>query len=267
MLKTGQKEPEDLSDNEAVQMGTLLQETIMRAASGRWGLEFKDADYALRHPKHDWMASHFDYISGDGRTLYEIKNLGVHQRKHYGDNGTEQVSDRYRAQCMHELIVHQVENIELIVLFGGQELCRFPQTVTELEQEAHIRAMAEFWAQCQTRSFNAQTMADVVKDVYKVDDGSSIVANASIEQACLQLQQIKAKLKEYEEAEDGLKEFIQSWMKEKATVTAYDGSILATWKTAKPSKRFSAELLKSAMPQIYEQFVVEQPGSRRFLIK
>jgi hypothetical protein len=46
-------------------------------------------------------------------------------------------------------------------------------------------------------------------------------------------------------------------MKERATVTAYDGSILATWKTAKPSKRFSAELLKSAMPQIYEQFVVE----------
>jgi len=77
----------------------------------------------------------------------------------------------------------------------------------------------------------------------------------------------KAKMKELEEAEDGLKEFIQSWMKEKATVTAFDGSILATWKTAKPSKRFSAELLKSAMPQIYEQFVIEQPGSRRFLIK
>jgi hypothetical protein len=77
-------------------------------------------------------------------------------------------------------------------------------------------------------------MADVVKDVYRVDDGSSIVANASIEQACMQLQQIKAKLKEYEEAEDGLKEFIQSWMKERATVTAFDGSIFATWKTAKP---------------------------------
>jgi hypothetical protein len=110
-------------------------------------------------------------------------------------------------------------------------------------------------------------MADVVKDVYRVDDGSSIVANASIETACIQLQQLKAKMKEFEEAEDSLKEFIQSWMKEKATVTAYDGSILATWKTAKPSKRFSAELLKSAMPQIYEQFVVESPGSRRFLIK
>ena len=267
MLKTGQKEPDDLSGNEAVEMGLVMQEPIMRAAAGRWGLEFKDADYHLIHPRHTFLASHFDYISSDGKTLYEVKNVGHHQRKHYGENLSEQVSDRYRAQCMHELIVHQVQNIELIVLFGGQELCRFPQTVTELEQEAHIRAMAEFWAQVQTRSFNPETMADVVRDVYKVDDGSSIVANASIEQACLQLQQIKAKLKEYEEAEDGLKEFIQSWMKERATITAYDGSILATWKTAKPSKRFSAELLKSAMPQIYEQFVVESPGSRRFLIK
>jgi hypothetical protein len=69
----------------------------------------------------------------------------------------------------------------------------------------------------------------------------SIVANASIETACIQLQQLKGKIKEFEEAEDGLKEFIQSWMKEKATVTAYDGSILATWKTAKPSKRFSVQ--------------------------
>jgi hypothetical protein len=50
MLKTGQKEPDDLSEVEAVQMGTLLQEPIMRCAAGRWGLEFKDADYALGTP-------------------------------------------------------------------------------------------------------------------------------------------------------------------------------------------------------------------------
>jgi hypothetical protein len=171
MVKTGQKEPDDLSGNEAVEMGLVMQEPIMRAAAGRWNLEFKDADYHLIHPKHTFLASHFDYISADGKTLYEVKNVGHHQRKHYGENLSEQVSDRYRAQCMHELIVHQVQNIELIVLFGGQELCRFPQVVTELEQEAHIRAMAEFWAQVQTKSFNPQTMADVVKDVYKVDDG------------------------------------------------------------------------------------------------
>jgi len=268
LQKVGQKDKPDLSDVEPVQMGLHLQEPIMRIAAGRWGWEFKDADYALRHSKHDWLASHFDYISADGKTLYEVKNLGVHQRKHYGDDGTEMISERYRAQCLHEQIVHEgVQNIVLVVLFGGQELCHYPQNFTQLEAEAHIRAMAEFWAQVQTRNWNPQTMADATADLYKVDDGSEMVANAALELACQQLAQLKSKIKEFEEAEEGLKQMIQGAMTSKATLKAFDGSILATWKTAKPSKRFSADLLKQALPETYEKFVVEQAGSRRFLIK
>jgi predicted phage-related endonuclease len=268
LQKVGQKDKPDLSDVEPVQMGLHLQEPIMRIAAGRWGWEFKDADYTLRHPKHDWLASHFDYISADGKTLFEIKNLGVHQRKKYGEDGTELISERYRAQCLHEQIVHEgVENIILVVLFGGQELCHFPQNFTQLEAEAHIRAMAEFWAQVQTKNWNPVTMADATKDLYKVDDGSDMVANAALETACQQLQAIKAKMKEYEEAEEGLKQMIQAAMREKATLKSFNGDILATWKTSKPSKRFSADLLKQALPETYEKFVVEQAGSRRFLIK
>jgi predicted phage-related endonuclease len=268
LQKTGQKPKPNLDDVEAVQMGLAMQEPIMRIAAGRWGWEFKDADYTLHHPKHNWLASHFDYISSDGKTLYEVKNLGVHQRKKYGDDGTEMISEKYRAQCLHEQIVHEgVQNIILVVLFGGQELCHYPQNFTALEGEAHIRAMAEFWAQVQTKSYNPQTMADVVGDVYKVDDGESMVANAALETACNQLAMIKEKLKEYEEAEEGLKQMIQSAMGPKAQLKAFDGSVLCTWKTSKPSKRFSADLLKQALPDTYEKFVVEQPGSRRFLVK
>lgn len=267
LVKTGQKAPPDLSEVEAVQMGLVMQEPIMRAAAGRWGWEFKDADYTLRHPKHDWLASHFDYISADGKTLYEVKNLGIHQRKKYGDDGEEMISERYRAQCLHEQVVHGVERVVLVVLFGGQELCHFPQNFVELEREAHIRAMAHFWAQVQTKSFNAQTMADVAKDIYKVDDGSEMIANAALETACQQLAAIKAKLKEFEEAEEGLKQMIQAAMQDKATLKSFSGEVLATWKSAKPSKRFSADLFKQAMPEMYEKFVTEVPGSRRFLIK
>lgn len=268
LQKTGQKDAPDLSHVEPVQMGLLMQEPIMRIAAGRWGWEFKDADYTLHHSKHNWMASHFDYISTDGKTLYEVKNLGVHQRKKYGDDGTEMISEKYRAQCLHEQIVHEgVQNIVLVVLFGGQELCHFPQNFTQLEAEAHIRAMAEFWAQVQTRNWNPVTMADATKDLYKVDDGSDMVANAALELACQQLQAIKGKMKEYEEAEEGLKQMIQAAMQSKATLKAFDGSILATWKSSKSSKRFNAELLKQALPETYEKFVTEQPGSRRFLIK
>jgi hypothetical protein len=43
--------------------------------------------------------------------------------------------------------------------------------------------------------------------------------------------------------------------------------VLATWKSAKSSKRFDPNLLQSEMPEVYERYIVEQPGSRRFLIK
>lgn len=268
LQKTGQKPKPDLSDNEAVQMGLIMQEPIMKAAANRWHWEFKDADYALRHPKHNWLASHFDYISADGKTLYEVKNLGIHQRNKYGESGEELITPRYRAQCLHEQIVHEgVENIILVVLFGGQELCHFPQNFTQLEAEAHIRAMAEFWAQVQTKTFNADTMSDAIKDVYTVDDGQAMVANAALETACQQLAAIKSKLKEYEEAEEGLKQMIQQAMGAKATLKSFTGDVLATWKTSKASRRFSADLLKQTLPETYEKFMVEQPGSRRFLIK
>ena len=50
-------------------------------------------------------------------------------------------------------------------------------------------------------------------------------------------------------------------------IAIHDGKVLATWKSAKPSIKFNAELFKTSMPDIYKQFEVEVPGSRRFLIK
>ena len=90
--KIGAKELDDLSGIEHVQMGLVMQEPIMREYARRHDISFKDADYTLYHPKHDFLASHFDYISADGKTLYEVKNLAVSQRKKFGDAGTDQVS-------------------------------------------------------------------------------------------------------------------------------------------------------------------------------
>jgi hypothetical protein len=67
--------------------------------------------------------------SEDGKTLYEVKNLGSHQRKKYGDTGSSDVDIGYRVQCLHEATVHQIEAVVLVVCFGGQEICGYPQTV------------------------------------------------------------------------------------------------------------------------------------------
>jgi hypothetical protein len=248
-------------------MGLVMQEPIMREYARRNQLAFKDADYALYHPREKWMASHFDYISEDGKTLYEVKNLGVHQRKKYGDNGESSVDLGYRVQCLHEATVHQIEHVVLVVCFGGQEICGYPLEFGADLMDLHIREMAEFWGRIQARSFDPETMGDAARLVYRQDDGKRLIATQSLEHAAMQLKALKAQIKDLEAQEEKWQAAIQGYMMEAAELVSVDGQVLATWKTAKGSKRFSGDLFKSAMPDIYEQFVVEQPGSRRFLVK
>jgi hypothetical protein len=265
--KIGAKPFDDLSNVEVVQMGLVMQEPVMREYARRNQIAFKDADYALYHPKEKWMASHFDYISEDGKTLYEVKNLGAHQRKKYGDTGSSDVDIGYRVQCLHEATVHQIEAVVLVVCFGGQEICGYPQTFGADLMDLHIREMAEFWGRIQARSFDPETMGDAARLVYRQDDGNKLIATQSLEHAAMQLKALKTQIKDLEAQEERWQQAIQGYMMEAAELVSVDGNVLATWKTAKASKRFSAELFKSSMPDIYEQFVTEQPGSRRFLVK
>jgi hypothetical protein len=248
-------------------MGLVMQEPIMREYARRNQIEFKDADYALYHPRESFLASHFDYISADGKTLYEVKNLGIHQRKKYGDNGTDQIDIGYRVQCLHEATVHQIESVVLVVCFGGQEIVGYPQTFSPDMMGIHIKEMAEFWGRIQARSFDPDTMGDAAKLVYRQDNGTNLIATQDLEHDCLRLAAIKANISALEKDEATLQKRIQGYMMESGQLVSVDGTVLATWKSSKASKRFSQELFKNAMPDIFDKFVVEQQGSRRFLVK
>jgi hypothetical protein len=56
-------------------------------------------------------------------------------------------------------------------------------------------------------------------------------------------------------------------MESNATLTSLDGTVLATWKNDKPSRKFDAKLFQESMPDIYQQFMREVPGARKFLVK
>jgi hypothetical protein len=51
------------------------------------------------------------------------------------------------------------------------------------------------------------------------------------------------------------------------SMVTFDGRVLATWKSAKSAKRFDPKLLQAEMPEVYQRYMVEQPGARRFLLK
>jgi predicted phage-related endonuclease len=264
--KIGATEREDISHIEAVQWGLKLQDVIGREASARLQIELKEADYELYHPEHTWMASHFDFISADGTTLVEVKNYNQSKRNQYdAETGLMPAADR--AQVVHEATVHRVQRCILAVLFGGQELVLIDKEISDDEKDALIRTEAELWGAIQAKQPPEPTSVDAAKKLFPVSTSRSLMADATVERQCAYLAAIKSEIKKLEDREAELQTAIQKMMRDSEALVTFDGRVLATWKSAKASKRFSADLLKAEMPEVYERYIVEQPGSRRFLVK
>ena len=264
--KQGKKEIPDLSGVEAVRFGHIMQPLIGRLFQDKHQMELKDADYSITHPRHDWFRSHFDFISADGTTLVEAKNYNAATRNKF-DSDTNRIPDADYAQIVHEAACHGVSKIYLAVLFGGQEFQTFEFDITEGEKDDLIKKMAVFWAHCQTDTLPPAQTIDQTKIVFPHSHDGAITATREIEMAITHLKDIKNQIKNMESNAETLEVMIRNAMAERDTITSVEGSILATWKSSKAVSRFSADLFKQAMPDIYEKFVIEQPGARRFLIK
>lgn len=266
LQKLGMMERPDLSQVEAVQMGHVMQPIIGQLAQNKLGIELKDADYALTHPKETWMRSHFDFISADGKTLVEAKNYNAAVRNKF-DADALIIPENDMAQLIHEAACHNVSDIVLAVLFGGQNLETFRFTITEGQKEQLVKDMAKFWSHVQTKTPIEPSSTAEAKLIYRESAPTSILASAAVEQATNALKTVKEQIKALEEREEQLQAAVQGFMGNNGELVTFDGKVLATWKSAKGSKKFDAKLFQSAMPDIYEQFVVEVPGSRRFLTK
>ena len=266
MQKLGLIEKPDLSQVEAVQMGHVMQPVIGRLASERLRLNLKDADYMMTHAGEPWLKSHFDFIDESGTHLVEAKNYGAHKQKFF-DSGANIIPAEDMAQLIHEATVHNVEKITLAVLFGGQNFETFSFTIHEAQKVEFIQDMAKNWAAVATRTPLPAESPEQARALYSVSSPRAAIANSNIEKAAQALKAIKNSIKEYETKEKELQAHLADYMKDCETLQSVDGSILATWKSPKPSMTFDASLFKSSMPNIYEKFMFEKSGSRRFLIK
>ena len=265
LVKQGKIIPEDISDKENVKMGHVMQPVIGRLVQDRLQVELKDADYAMSHPKEPWLRSHFDFISADGSFLVEAKNYNGSQRKKFDESGI--MPDADRIQCIHEATVHGISKVYLAVLLGGQELQVIPVDVTPDMMLDHVKWCAKWWGYVASKTQPDPETVEQCKMYWQVSESLSAVANASVEMYCAQLSTASKQRKELEDYEDKLKTRIMSFMESRDVLSAVDGSVLATWKSAKGSRKFDATAFKEAYPQMYDQFVREVPGSRRFLIK
>lgn len=266
LTKLGLMEIPDLSHIEAVQMGHVMEPVIGRLVQDRLKVELTKIEESLTHKKEPWLRSHFDFAgTQNGKTiLVECKNYNASVRNKF--EGTN-IPAADMAQLVHEATVFGTDTVYLAVLFGGQELFIQDFHITEEMKLDLIKNMAEVWARVLTKDPLPPESTEQVKLMFPVSTEGSKTASASVEMACAQLAMVKGNIKALEAQEEALQTLIQGYMGDKGSLFSLDGKVLATWKSAKPSQKFDVKAFQSAMPDIYEQFVGEFPGSRRFLVK
>lgn len=268
--KTGRHQPEDISHLEPVQMGLTMQPVIARLFQDRMGVELRDADYELSHPSEPWMKSHFDYIGNEqGKpVLVECKNYNLQAQSKFSEPDEPPMvppADWY--QCCHEAAVHQVETVYLAVLFGGQFFRTFRLAFTDGDRDRMRQAAATWWAYVSTDTAPEPETIEQAKKAYPLAEGSTLIATQAMETLAAQLRHLKEQISAWEKDEAEIKLKLQKAMASASELRTIDGRQLITWKNDKLSKRFDPELFRQAHPSLYEQFVVEKPGPRKFLVK
>ena len=268
LTKLGMMPIPDLSNVEAVQMGHVMEPVIARLAQDKLKVELTKVEESLTHPKESWLRSHFDFVGKeDGKTiLVECKNYNAATRNKF-DSEAGVIPPADMAQLVHEATVFGADKVYLAVLFGGQEFFLCPFHIAEQQKTDLIIQMAEVWARVLAKNPFPPESTDQVKLMYPADNGEARMASQSVEEACRYLALVNKEIKALEERKEAFQTLIQGYMSDKATLTTFEGIVLATWKNAKPSKKFDSKLFQSAMPDIYQQFEVLSPGSRRFLVK
>lgn len=109
------------------------------------------------------------------------------------------------------------------------------------------------------------TVEDVLSK-YPKSSTTFVEAPDEIAQAIASIKEKKEIKKALEEEIEELEGKVKVCLGEAESLN-YQGSVLATWKSAKDSLKFDEKAFKAANPELWEQFVKVVPGSRRFLVK
>jgi len=137
--KRGEVEPEDLSDNLLVQLGTVTEELNRRWYQRNTGSAVRDVQWRIAHPVHRWMAATLDGRVDPGGAVFEAKFM-------LPWNFSEEVAaEKHMAQLQHNMWVTASRTAVLSIITGGGKWVEITIPADPLYQHLLLTAEKKFW--------------------------------------------------------------------------------------------------------------------------
>ena len=137
--KRGEIEPEDLSANLIVQLGTATEALNRRWYEANSGQVVTDIQRRIRHPAIRWMAATLDGRLEGSDAVFEAKFMLP------WSFSEEAAAEKYMPQLQHNMWVVAARNAVLSVITGGGKWVEIKVHADPLYQHLIVTAERKFW--------------------------------------------------------------------------------------------------------------------------
>jgi len=137
--KRGEIEPEDLSGNLVVQLGSITEDLNRRWYERNSGNTVQDAQRRLHHPVHKWMAATLDGMIHPLGAVFEAKFMLP------WTFSEELAAEKHMAQLQHNMWVTNSRSAVLSIITGGGKWVEMTINADPLYQHLLLTAEKKFW--------------------------------------------------------------------------------------------------------------------------
>jgi predicted phage-related endonuclease len=137
--KRGEIEPEDLSDNLIVQLGSVTEDLNRRWYERNTGYAITDVQRRIQHPVIKWMAATLDGLVDPGRAVFEAKFMLP------WTFSEDAAAEKHMAQLQHNMWVSNARSAVLSVITGGGKWVEMSVHADPLYQHLLLTAERKFW--------------------------------------------------------------------------------------------------------------------------
>jgi predicted phage-related endonuclease len=137
--KRGETEPEDLSGNLIVQLGTATEELNRRWYERNAGRSVRDVQRQVKHSAIPWMAATLDGIVEGTEAVFEAKFMLP------WSFSEEAAAEKYMAQLQHNMWVTHLRTSVLSIITGGGKWVEIAIPMDPLYLSVLVSAEKKFW--------------------------------------------------------------------------------------------------------------------------
>ena len=203
--KTGEIEPDDLSDNEAVQLGTELEEFVARKFARETGKQVRKQSKMYVHKDYPYMVAHIDRLITGEDELLECKTCGAYKEDEWAeivetvekDGKKEEIVTaktpiEYVLQVTWYLGITGKKVGHIAVLIGGQKFRKRKILFDEELFKVMVDMAKDFWESVQTKTPPAVSPSDneVLIKMFPTHN-EELVENQELEDSVAKLQNVK----------------------------------------------------------------------------